>query len=202
MFFEEFKLKIKENKVKGDAHAPRFIVNYTESKSNSVGSRNISYEILTRLNENNDIFIEVNSSLINIPESQRENEVIEFIKSIKDMNLKYRYRKLPSSKSGNVFSKLVNRASNSDHEVLVHIPKDVWVQDYLKTKLLKNGCRYYLLKKDVDPSNILDDMFNGQLLDEDKNKLFKYIIFDCSNLCQMGIIENGVTLEELQKALI
>jgi hypothetical protein len=201
MFSNNIKLKIKENKVT-DKVTPRFIISYTVQKNSSEDASQISHKIISLLNENKDIFVEVNSSLLSVLSAEREKETLDFIQQIKSMKLEYRYRQLPGRSSGNVFSNFLKRTPSVDHEILALIPKEVWSDASFKAILPEYGIRYYICREAVDTNKVLDDMYKGFLLDSEKLDFFKYIVFDCSSLCQMGILTNTSTLVELQRILL
>lgn len=201
MISDTVKLKITENKVVQGSLSPRFIISYNNSKNKTKQHQENSYEIISLLKSKNDFFIEVNSSLLLTPTALRENEVISFINHIRQMNLDYRYRQLPSSGEKNLFSQLLNRGHSTNHQVLVHIPQAIWTQEAFKSILPIYGVRYYIPKGDVDNNKVLDDLFNGQLLDAEKIELFKLIIFDSCNFGQMGISGTDISLAELKRIL-
>jgi hypothetical protein len=200
MLSNTVKLKITENKVVQGSLSPHFIISYNNLKNKIKQPQDNSYEIISLLKSKNDFFIEVDSSLLLASAALRENEVISFINNIRQMNLNYRYRQLPSSGEKKLFS-LLNRGSSTNHHVLVHIPQTIWAQEAFKFILPIHGVRYYITKKDVDSNKVLDDLFNGQLLDAEKIELFKFIIFDICNFGQMGINGTDISLVELKRIL-
>jgi hypothetical protein len=141
MLNSDIKLKIRENKVKASLSTPRFIITYSKSKENMDAASQVSFSIISQLNDHNDILIEVNSSLMSAVASERENEVFSFIQKIKEMNLNYRYRQLPGSTTGNIFSNILKKGSSTEHDVLVYIPNDIYSQDSFNSILPKNGDR-------------------------------------------------------------
>lgn len=200
MLSNTVKLKITENKVVQGSLSPHFIISYNNLKNKTKQPQDNSYEIISLLKSKNDFFIEVDSSLLSTSAALRENEVISFINNIRQMNLDYKYRQLPSSGEKKLFG-LLNRGSSTNHHVLVHIPQAIWAQEAFKFILPIHGVRYYITKRDVDSNKVLDDLFNGQLLDAEKIELFKFIIFDLCNIGQMGISGTDISLVELKRIL-
>jgi hypothetical protein len=202
MIFGNKKIKIIENKGKVSLSSPRFIIDYVNSRNKTEDGQSKSYELISLLKNKSDVFVEVNSLLLSLPESKREGTAMDFIKSVKALGLDYRYRKIGSSRERPFFKLILNRESNENHEILVRVPNTIWEQETFKSILPLYGVRYYICNKSTDENKILDAMYNGQLLDEEKIDLFNLIIFDYSNIGHMGIIGNNFTLEDLEKRII
>ena len=80
------KIIIKENKIYDNINNPKFSINYSKIKSNKE-KKQISYEIISKLKNNNDIIIEIKTELFSLQKSLREDFFLEFIKGIEGLGL-------------------------------------------------------------------------------------------------------------------
>lgn len=193
-------VKVKESKEEWGLNSPRFLITYKSKGTEEENSKN-SYGMISTLKGTSDIIMELNSSLLITNESKRESTSVNFIKAIKTLNLIYRYRKGAPIGKKSLFSQLLGGASKEAHEVRVYIPNEIWSQEGFNSILPTGGLRYYILKDPVDGNNILEDLHNGQMLDDEKIDFFKLIIFDCSAFGQMGIVTNSMSIEEIKDLL-
>lgn len=192
-------IRVKENKSSWGLNMPRYMVSY---KNNSIEEENCknSYEIISSLKGNNDLFIEFNSSLLVNGEAKRELCTSNFIKAVKAMSLNFRYRKGAPTYKKSFFAQLLGGGNKEAHEMLVYIPDDIWKQEGFNS-ILPSGMRYYIINGPTDGNKLLEDIFNGQLMDDEKIDLFKLIIFDCSSFGQMGIVSNSMSIDEVKQLL-
>jgi hypothetical protein len=195
---KDLKLRLKKNKNNGGANFPKFSISFNQSTSKDESKLN-SYDILSKLKGDNDLVLEVNSSLFNMHSSERESYATDILYSIRDFDLEYRYRKVASQSSGSIISQLFGLKKDSfAHEILAYIPDKIWRLDNFYTILPSYGARYYITKGHADGSKTLDSL--SLMLDEEKIDFFKFSVFDSCCLGYMGITGN-ITLDEIEVLL-
>lgn len=193
------KIKLKQNKPDGSLVSPDFSISFKQSVSEKENRQN-SYDILSVLKGNNDVVIEANSSLFNLPASQRESSAMDFLDTIRALGLDYRYRKTASSSAPSFLSQLFGMNKNSSaHEILAYVPHSVWkTEDFCKA-IPVFGARYYITDGPAESSKLLDDM--SKMLDEEKRDFFKLIVFDASSFSYMGVYTKRLTYEDIKQLL-
>jgi hypothetical protein len=196
----DINLKIKENKLASGLDSPRYMITY-KVKAPEEENRKNSFEIISALKGNNDVLIEFNSSLLILNASSSESCASNFMKAVKTMNLSYRYRKSAPLGKKSFLSQLLNGGSKDAHEMLVYIPDELWKQEGFYSILPTGGLRYYISNGPTDENKILEDVFNGHLMGEEKIDFFNLVIFDCSAMGQMGIVSNHISFDELKETL-
>ncbi len=194
----KFNFILKENKNSKDINEARYFLSYQIRNMDEI-KKQLSINILSLLKGNSDVIIEVKSSLLNMPINLRENCAQDFLKSVKNLGLSFRSRKVVN-KNRDFFSNLLNfgMIDKELSEILVYIPDELWNNDEFIKILPKYGIRYYLLKNSGNNLNVLDDIFNGQIPDGNMLDIFGMIIYDCSSFCQMGINTNKLNYKELK----
>jgi hypothetical protein len=194
------KIKFKENKDKIDSESPKFTVNY-----NLLGSefqrKKDSFEILSSLKGNSDIIIQIKSDLLNVPDNSRESFMLNLIKIIKDMGLDLRVKKLEPSKVSIFSLKILTSKKNPNYDVIFFAPNSLWEKEEFFNFLPTFGAKFYVPKQEFDHNNILDQINNGQMLDDEIIDFFKLIIFDCPNIGQMGIFTKSETSDSIKQLL-
>jgi len=193
-------IKLRENKSAGGLNDPRYMITYQSKSSGGENSKN-SFEIISALKGSNDILLEFNSSLLMVTEGNRETCSTNFIKAIKAMNLIYKYRKSAPLGKKSIISQLFSGGNKEAHELLVYIPNEVWEQEGFSSILPTGGLRYYITNGPSDGNKVLEDIFTGQLMEDEKIDFFKLIIFDSSSFGQMGIVSNHLGFDEIKQLL-
>lgn len=196
------KITVKENKSKGSLEMARFFVSYGRTDSEEEKRRN-SYEMISLLKKENDLIMEVNTALLTFPQvNQREDYIFTLNRAIKELSLDFRYRKASASGSGNFFGDLFSFGKNKvAHELLIYVPDKVWRDENFAAILPIYGARYYICPNRPEREKLLDEIFNGQIMDDEKLDLFNPTIFDCSDFAQMGVFTKTMSLQELKNLL-
>jgi len=192
----DYKLKLIKNTNRNDINAPQYSLIYPQPKKGS--DIKISYEIISLLKENNDIIIEVDTSLIVQSKSNRFNYE-DFISDIKKLNLQYSYRKTQAQRQ-DIFSALFGlKRTEDEHVITVYVPDSVWKGEEFKKIIPDCGVRYYIMNGSDEARKILDSMIN--MIDKEKNDYFQYLIYDASDFCQMGISSNYHGYDDIKRIL-
>jgi hypothetical protein len=196
------KIKISEAKATKGMESIKFTLSYG-IQSSEEKQRNNSHKIISAIKGSKNLLIDIDSSLIGLPEKERENCVIDFIKYIRSLALEYRYRKSPNAGGQSFMGKLFSMGAKSGdaHKVFTLVPEDAWNNEDFIAALPFYGVRYYLFKEDADTGKVLDDLYNGQLLDFEVFDYFSAIMFDSCSFGQMGIYTESLTMNELKSLL-
>jgi len=195
---KDLKLKVRENKNRSGMNSPQFTISFNPSSSKDECKLD-SYNLLSKLKGDNDLVLEVNSSLFNLPTSERESYATDILYALRDFDLDYRYRKVPSQSAQSFFAQLLGLNKNSfSHEILAYIPDKKWHSENFYSILPFYGARYFITKGPADGSKTLDNM--SLMLDNEKFEYFRFSVFASSNLGYMGITGN-ITIDEI-KALL
>lgn len=192
-----YKLKIVDNSKNVKSGGPQFSLSYSPENKNA-GS-NTSYEILSLFKEDNDIVIEVDTSLT--IQSKRSNKFIpeDFISEIRKANLEYSYKKSQSQRQ-DIFSTLFGlKKTDDEHVITVYVPDNVWKDEAFKRLLPDCGVRYYIMKGSNEARKVLDEM--NLMMDSEKNNYFLYVIYDASDFNQMGISSSHYGFDHIKKIL-
>lgn len=195
-------IKIRENKSASDVSSARYYISYA-GKGNNTVQRDKSFELLSKLKGNRDILIELKSSLLSMDIYHREKCAIDFLRGVKDLGLSFRSRKVPSKESSSILTKLftLGQAPKDSYEIIAHVPAATWNDPIFKALIPYNGVMYYVCKEDSDPQKLMDDIFNGQVFDEEKLELFEVFVYDCIGFEQMGIFTNKMDKIDIERKL-
>lgn len=193
-----YNLKLTNTGNKANTGMPQFSLNYKPDKGQS--NSNISYEILSKLKQDHDVVIEINTSLFIQTEKSINFLPEKFLAEIRNLNLEYSYKKVNASgNKGFLYSLLVGKKLDEGHEIIVYIPDIIWKSEAFRRILPDFGVRYYIMNKSGEGNKVLEEM--NRMMDSEKVDYFEYIIFDITELNKMGIISNNRGFEEIMKAL-
>jgi hypothetical protein len=197
------KVTIRENKSVKSPDDARFFLTY-EPGSSENEKRQSSYQIISSLKQKKDLLVEINSSLLTVsPNGERENFMIEVLRAVKDAGLNNRYRKLAGTgSSGSSIKDLFSFGKKpAVHELFILVPDRTWQDEVFQALLPLYGVRYYVCSGNEEPAKLMDELFNGQILEEDKFNYFNPIIFDCSDFGHSGIFTDRLSLAEVKNFL-
>lgn len=185
-------INVVENKSSSKSQGHRFQISY-KSEMNS-------FKILSSLKQDKDVFIEVTSTLQNLPVKQRNSQVLQFLDTVKDMGLVYKYRKFPQSSAQNSIFGFLNLSSSQEtHELLACIPHSKWQKDSFSKLLPRFGARYYIINEGENAESLIQDMFDGHLTEDETLQHCSIIAFDSTCLGLMGIITKSMGLAEIKQ---
>ncbi|HHU89856.1 MAG TPA: hypothetical protein GXZ22_02220 [Clostridiaceae bacterium] len=192
-----YKLKLTSNTNKTDSNAPQYSLSYNADKRGA--DLNASYEVLSLLKEDNDIVMEVDTSLIIGAKKNKEFIPEDFISEIRKLNLEYSYKRNESVKQ-DFFSMLFSlKKTREEHVITVYVPDSVWKDEIFKSIIPDCGVRYYIKKKTDEPRKVLDNM--NTMTDNEKKDYFTFVIFDATMFNQMGISSNHYGYEDIKRIL-
>jgi hypothetical protein len=194
--------KVRENKSGSGMESARFYISYMDMKVKE-SKKEKSCKIISALTGEGDILIELKSSLLGVYPNRREQIALDFLKDIKELGLSYRSRRVPSSDSGSIFTRLFlfGGKKTEAYEIIVHVPAGIWEKQEFKSILPEYGVMYYIGSKTGENGKLLEDIFNGQIMGDELLDVFECVIYDCSNFGQMGIFTGKLTINDINDRL-
>jgi len=201
LFFKEIRImekkwKLSELKTDNSLDSPRFVLSLGQAKSRDLQVSE-NYDALTKLIGTSDVVINLDTSLLSLPHSQRESHVFKFLEVIRALNLEYKYQKYESRSKRSILSFIFGNTNKKEHEILAYIPNEIWAKGEFKNEFPIYGARYYVLKENPDGPKLLEDM--QKMLDAEKLEYFKMVIFDSVVMNSMGIFTKHLTLTHLKE---
>ncbi|NLX64763.1 MAG: hypothetical protein GX022_08345 [Clostridiaceae bacterium] len=190
-----YKLKHIKNTDRNNINTPQYSLIYSQKKGSDIKT---SYEIISLLKENNDIIVEVDTSLI-IQSKRNKFNYEDFISDIKKMNLQYSYKKTQYQRQDILSALFGFKRTEDEHVVTIYVPDSVWKEEDFKKIIPDCGVRYYVMKGSDDARKVLDNI--NIMTDREKNSYFLYLIYDASEFCQMGISSNYYGYADIKRIL-
>ena len=192
------KIKIKENKAWGGLSNPRFTI-FLEAYTTEEQQRSSSYDALSKLVGDNDVLMELDSSLVNLPAKQREPYALQFMKNIRTLGVEYKCSKVASSSSPSFISALFGAKSAPSQQIIACIPNEIWTKPEMKDMLSLHGARYYVPKEKADGVKLLEDF--EKLLDDEKLDYYKLIAFNVMSFNSIGLFSSSLGLDDVKTLL-
>lgn len=187
------KYKISQNNEK-KSDLFRFSVAYSGKR---MKNQEAGYEIISALKKDSDIIIELNSTLINLGETDKQTVLLRLLKELEQLGVEYKNKKTSVSARRAILSIPLESKKIEGFELYALIPNEVWCQPEFKTALPEVGARYYLLENGNEGNlNAFVD-----LSEEEKYRLCKMVVFDNSLLGNMGINTSGLAKSDLEDML-
>lgn len=201
---EQAKIVIKENKQGAHSETPHFAISYEKAADTDIDRcRLISFKILSALKgEDNDVIIEVDSSLLNAPRQHRSDIALDFVRAVRGAGIDFRYDK--NAEKASFFSQLFRIGDTSPsfrRRVLAYIPQNIWSSEGFVNILPTEGVRYYIVPTNAQTTKLLDDMRQGYILDDEKLDMFDLIVFDCCVFGHMGVYTKRLSLDDIKGRL-
>lgn len=186
------KIKLTDNTGKKDLS--RFSVSYSFKK---MTKEQASYEILSVLKGEDDIIIEITSSLINMGERVNKAVGEKLASSFDALGIEYIKKKTVVNARRQILSISIEGKKVEGFEFFAYIPDQVWKSKSFFEVLPENGVMYHILKPgkdhDLDAFSVLDE--------NEKRELCSMSIFDNTQLSSMGINTVDLNKEELLQRL-
>ncbi|MHB8064050.1 MAG: hypothetical protein ACYDG2_15730 [Ruminiclostridium sp.] len=177
---ENVKIKVSDYTRDKDSEFAKFSVTYSAKK---IDNSTISHQIISTLKEEDNIIIEINSSLLNLSENESKIFISKFIASLEKMKIEYRNKTILMNAKRTILSLRLESKKIKGIELFAYIPNEIWMNHEF-IKIIPNvGVRYYLPK--LHTQNNLDDFVS--LDEEEKLEQCRMVIFDHILLGSMGI---------------
>lgn len=192
------KIKVKENKSWGGLTSPRFTL-MLEAYTVEDQQRKSNYQVLSKLIGDNDILIELDSSLLNLPVKQREAYALQFLKDLRTLGIEYKCSKNTSAASSSFLSSLFGAKASPSQQIVASIPNDIWTKPEMVDMISLYGARYFVPKEKTDGAKMLEDF--QQIMDEERLDYFKLIAFNVITFNSIGVFTKCLSLSDINTLL-
>jgi hypothetical protein len=195
MAFPNKEIVIKESK--NPEIANYFIAYGFNNKNSSVKS----YQILSLLKKQQDIMMEFDSTLVNLPTvPEIESAALKLLKNLQEAGVELRHQQSEAKDSRGLLGIFNINRKYTAHRILAYIPDKMWSEDSFQKLIPRYGVRYYICKEGADGQQAMEDIYAGKIGEEAKKELFSFIIYDCIEFGQMGV-QTAYSKAELEKQL-
>ncbi|OPX44128.1 hypothetical protein CLHUN_19270 [Ruminiclostridium hungatei] len=191
---KQIKLKLSNAENKYNEEISSFSLSYSGKR---MENPEVSYRIISALKADASLFIELNSSLLNMDASDKKKLSEKFMEGLKQLGIEYLNKKTVESERRRVLSISLEGKKVEGFETYALIPGEIWCQQEFKELLPSEGLRYYLSTDDSE-SNL--SAF-ADLDEEERLKLSRMVIFDNAALGSMGINTAYLTKSEINRLL-
>ena len=165
-------------------------------------SRSRSRQILGHLVGGGDVIVELNDSLLCVPENQRAAVGDAFRGGLAAQGLTVTERRFPSTSKPSFFARILGQAADREAcELRAWIPAALWQSGVLDDSLPIHGLRYYVLPAGAAGAVLLEKLNFGTLPAQECIATMELIIFDVPAFGQMGLISSRLGLSQLQSRL-
>jgi hypothetical protein len=192
------KTKVKENKSWGGLTSPRFTL-MLEAYTAEDRQRKSNYEVLSKLIGDNDILMELDSSLLNLPAKQREPYALQFLKDIRTLGVEYKCSKVASTSIPSFISSLFGNKASPSQQIIASIPNDIWLKQEMVDVISLYGARYYVPKEKTEGAKLFADF--EQMMDDERLDYFKLIAFNVITFNSIGVFTKCLNLSEMNLLL-
>lgn len=198
MFGNRERMILIENK----ATSPRYSLSYRRTEWGKT-SKKLSYDIISRLVKDNDLLMEVDSSVFpDLAPNDKEKIFEDLLVRLRDLNIEYKYCKRAFPKQTKILGFSVSSSKmDTEHQLLVYVPNDVWVRDGFWELIPEDGVTYHILNRNTDALKLLEEIHSGRLMDEEIREHYEATIFDYIRFGQMGI-DTNLSKQELKECLL
>ncbi len=190
------KIRIHEMKPASSLDSPNFVMtfNHRKSKGNQMADH---YEAITRLIGNNDLVISLDTSLMNLPSSKREQYYLSFLEAVRGLNLEYRCFETTSDSRQSFLASIFKKKNTKKQEMLAYVANEIWMQGALEQSFPLYGARYFITKDNSDDAQVIEKML--RMIDAEKLDYFQVIAFDAVFIDSIGICSKYETLSKLKE---
>lgn len=176
---KNIRFKISDITSKKDA-VSKFSIQYS---AKNIDNTQVSYEIISALKAENNIIIEVNSSFLNLSESESKVLLSGLIEDLDDCGVLYKKRKILVQNRRSMLSISLKSELIEGFELFAIIPDVIWRNEKFRRIIPNNGVRYYFPKLENEIN--LDEFID--LSEDEKITLCTMVIFDYILSGSMGI---------------
>ncbi|MDF2986960.1 MAG: hypothetical protein K0R50_2470 [Eubacterium sp.] len=174
------KSKLTDITSKNESGISSFSIAYSGKK---MDNSEVSYEIISALKAGTDMFIELNSSLLNMEHYDKKNLAEQFTEGLQHLGIEHRNKKVFNDASRKILSITLESKKVEGFEICALIPKEIWGDPEIRKLIPKSGVRYYLPLEETE--NNLSAFV--ELSEEEKLEICRMVIFDHIMLATMGI---------------
>lgn len=192
MAFHNKQFTIKDSK---DLKIARFFVSYPNKPGMSK-----SYQLLTSLKQQRNLFIEFDSAFTNLPTpAEIQKAALSLLTSLQEMGIRFLHQTSEAKDTRGLLGILNLNKTYTAYHIFAYIPDSIWKVPSFQAIIPRYGVRYYLCKDGVpsDEGKMLEELLMGRIPEEKMLEWFDFVIYDCMDFGQMGIKTN-FSKEELQ----
>jgi|GEM_PF-2146271 len=191
---KQIKLKLSNAENKYNKEISSFSLYYS---GKGMENPEVSYRIISALKADASLFIELNSSLLNMDAYDKKMLSEKFMEGLKRLGIEHLNKKTVESERRRVLSIALEGKKVEGFETYALIPGEIWCRQEFKELLPTAGLRYYLSSDDSE-----SNLFAFADLDEEERlKLSRMVIFDNAGLGSMGINTAYLTKSEINRLL-
>lgn len=197
------KLIIKLSSIKKTLDLPHYTVAYLTSGTLQ-NKKEESQRILSRLINERPFILEIKYQFLCLLENEREIVLSQFLNEIDKTGLKYKHKKTLVDKKNimNLFWFSEKTKKIEALEIMAFVPAEVWKKSDFYNKIPVYGVRYYIPFENQISEETFDNLFYGNLSEEEILSKFEYIVFDSCLMGQMGINSGKRSLDEVKQLLL
>lgn len=178
----------------------KFSLLYSRNKPGAE-NRELSFQILSLLKQEQNVILEIDSSLFLIARPQESEVLIEaFIEDLRQLGIQFRRQTFQSNQTRGLSGLFGISKSTTVHQVFALIDNETWGNNEFKSRLPGNGLRYHICNGMVDVQKLFEDFSSGRLTEAEKKTSFIMNIYDCIEFGQMGI-KTDLSKMELKELL-
>ncbi|NLM96882.1 MAG: hypothetical protein GX175_04620 [Halanaerobiaceae bacterium] len=193
---KELKIKKASNKI--NLETAQYSVSFKQIRETAESSRDCIYEIISLLKDNNDLLIEMDSSLFFLPVKERETFIKNCINEFRTLNLEYRYSKFTSNNTS-LLGLILGKREIERHHLLLYLPHETWLRDEFRSILPIHGIRFYVIPEPLKADELFFEFY--RMMDTDKLDYFPLIIFIPGAISHIGLNSKFFTIDDLKKKL-
>lgn len=188
------KFKLSETTGKGNGDISTFSLSYSGKKMDNAEA---SYQIISALKAETYLFIELNSSLVNMKANDKMNLAAIFMENLQSLGIQYISKKFMEDEKRKIFSISIDSKKVEGFEIYALIPNEIWCEQEYKKIIPQTGVRYYLPYENTE-SNLTAFV---DLDEEERLRLSKLVIFDYILLASMGINTTHLAKNDIERLL-
>lgn len=143
------------------------------------------------------VVVEFDSTLLALPDNEREACALAFRAGLQSLNIDFRHRSIPQTGRSSFVSRLL-KSNQEAHQILALIEPAVWQAEAFQALVPAQGIRFYQLPLGDNGGALLDEIFQGKLIRQELLQRFELIVYDVASFGQMGIISTRKSFEEIQ----
>lgn len=190
------RIKIKENKPTSDPLSPRFSLTFPMPDAKSV----VGQEILTRVKGSADMLIELNANLMYAKNVDLTSSFDEFLELMRALLIPVHENVVQTTRTTGLFD-FITKTKRNTRLVYAIVTDAQWQDERVRNALPLSGVKYYVMRDpaDADAEKVFSRMY--MISDEQKLDVFEFILFDMSDIGQIGLNTRHLTLQELQQRI-
>ncbi len=191
---KQIKLKLSNITNKNNSDVSSFSLIYSGKK---LDKPEVSYQIISALKAETFLFLELNSTLLNMGTNDKMVLASKFREELQNFGIQFISKKITDNEKRRVLSIALEGRKVEGYEIYALIPNEIWCDPEFKKVIPEVGIRYYLPFENSE-SNLSAFV---DLDEEEKLKISKMVIFDHALLASMGITTTHLAKTDMDQLL-